>query len=94
MTSQLRRTSGSDEAWTDRFNALERLIRWISPRTSGRDRVLQRLVEMKMAASDRWRLHHTVCLLSRDLDALYPQGPITQLARQRVRDIALMLAYP
>ena len=92
MKSQPRRPSGNG-AWTDQVNALERLIRWISPRTIGRDRALQRLIEMQTAASDRWRLHDAVCLLSRDLDALYPQGPIIRLARRRVRDMALTLAY-
>jgi hypothetical protein len=47
--------------WID---AIEHLIRWIAPRTVGRDRVLQRLAGVRSARRETDRLHHTLCLLS------------------------------
>ena len=84
--------SGINEVSRERIDSIERLIRWIAPRTVGRDRVLQRVVDLKKARLEIHRLHATVCLLSRELDALYPQGAIISLARRRVRNLALMLA--
>jgi hypothetical protein len=58
----------------DWINSIEKLIRWIAPRTVGRKRVLDRLADVKTARSDRRRLHDAFCLLSGALDALYPPG--------------------
>ena len=77
----------------DWINSIEKLIRWIAPRTVGRERVLDRLADVKTARSDRRRLHDALCLLSGELDALYPQGAVISLARQRVRDAALTLVH-
>jgi hypothetical protein len=38
------------------------------------------------------RLRDALCLLYRELDTLYPRGPIISLARRRVRDVVLTLA--
>jgi hypothetical protein len=75
--------------WID---AIEHLIRWIAPRTVGRDRVLQLLADVRSARRETYRLHQTLCLLSRELDALYPQSAVISLARRRVREMALTLA--
>ena len=77
----------------DWINSIEKLIRWIAPRTVGRARVLDRLADVKTARSDRRRLHDALCLLSGELDALYPQGAVISLARRRVRDAALTLVH-
>ena len=73
--------------------SLERLIRWIAPRTVGRDCVLERLAEVKTAAPDFGRLHQAVCRLSRALGQLYPHSAVISLAQRRVRDMALALAH-
>jgi hypothetical protein len=75
----------------DGMDSIEHLIRWIARRTVGRARVLQRLAEVKQAQRERHRLREALCLLSRELGALYPQGPIIKLAQQRVRDLVLNL---
>ena len=77
----------------DWINSIEHLLRWIAPRTVGRQRVLQRLAELRQAQPERRRLNDALCLLSRELDALYPQGAIISLARRRVRDMVLRLAH-
>jgi hypothetical protein len=83
----------TEDPSADWINSIERLIRWIAPRTVGRARVLDRLAEVKTSRSDRRRLHHALCLLSGELDALYPQGAVISLARQRVRDTAMTLVH-
>jgi hypothetical protein len=77
----------------DGIDSIEHLIRWIARRTAGRARVLQRLAEVKQAQREIHRLREALCLLSRELGALYPQGPIINLARRRVRDAVLSLAH-
>ena len=77
----------------DWINSVEHLIRWIAPRTVGRQRVLQRLAEVRQAQQERHGLRDALCLLSRELGALYPQGPVIKLARRRVRDVVLTLAH-
>jgi hypothetical protein len=74
---------------SDWIDSIEQLIRWIAPRTVGRERVLDRLADVKTARSDRGRVHDALCLLSGELDALYPRGAVISLARQPVRDAAL-----
>jgi hypothetical protein len=49
------------------------------------------LAEAKQAQRELHRLREALCLLSRELGALYPQGPIIKLAQQRVRDLVLNL---
>jgi hypothetical protein len=77
----------------DGIDSIEHLIRWIARRTVGRTRVLQRLAEVKRAQRELHHLREALCLLSRELDTLYPQGPVIDLARQRVRDVVLTLAH-
>ncbi|HEY5618332.1 MAG TPA: hypothetical protein VIK60_10320 [Vicinamibacterales bacterium] len=77
-------------AWLD---SIEHLIRWIGPRTVGRERVFQRMADVRKAQRETHRLQDALCLLSRELDALYPQGAVISLARRRVRDVALTLAH-
>ena len=87
---QMSRTNAMSGDW---INSIEHLLRWIAPRTVGRQRVLQRLAEVREAQPERHRLNDALCLLSRELDALYPQGAIISLARRRVRDMVLTLAH-
>jgi hypothetical protein len=87
---QMSRTNAMSGAW---INSIEHLLRWIAPRTVGRQRVLQRLAEVREAQPERHRLNDALCLLSRELDALYPQGPVISLVRRRVRDMVLTLAH-
>ena len=75
------------------IDSIEHLIRWIEPRKMGRERVLQRLADIKNARRETHRLHEALCLLSRELDALRPPGAVISLARRRVRDMALTLAH-
>jgi hypothetical protein len=75
------------------IESIEHLIRWIAPRTVGRERVLERLEDVKQARRETARLRDALCLLSRELDALFPQGAVISLARRRVRDVALTLAH-
>jgi hypothetical protein len=52
----------TQEPSADWINSIEKLIRWIAPRTAGRARVLDRLADVKTARSDRRRLHNAfVC---------------------------------
>jgi hypothetical protein len=74
------------------LDSLERLIRWIAPRTVGRESVLRRLGDVKVAMLDRCGLHDAACLLARALAELYPQSAVISLARRRVRDMVLTLA--
>jgi hypothetical protein len=74
--------------WID---SIERLICWIAPRTRGRQHVLQLLADVKDARPETHRLHAALCLLSHHLDALYPQGAVISLAKQRVRNLAMAL---
>jgi hypothetical protein len=83
------RTNDVSGDWID---SIEHLIRWIAPRTVGRQRVLQRLTDVRNAQRETHRLRDALCLLSQDLDALYPQGAVISLAKQRVRNLALALA--
>ena len=87
---QMSRTNAMSGAW---INSIEHLLRWIAPRTVGRQRVLQRLAEVREAQPERHRLNDALCLLSRELDALYPQGPVISLVRRRIRDMVLTLAH-
>ena len=87
---QASRTNAMSGDW---INSIEHLLRWIAPGTVGRQRVLQRLAELRQAQPERHRLNDALCLLSRELDALYPQGAIISLARRRVRDMVLTLAH-
>ena len=89
--ANLGQTSHASADWVD---AIEHLIRWIAPRTVGRRRVLQRLADLRHAGRQVDHLLMTLCLLSRELDALYPQGPVINLAKQRVREAVLTLAHP
>ena len=75
------------------IESIEHLIRWIAPRTVGRERVLERLEDLKRARPETARLRDALCLLSRELDALFPQGAVISLVRRRVRDVALTLAH-
>ena len=92
MLSQPHEHHTTDDS-RDWLASIEHLIRWIAPRTAGRAGVLQRLADVKKAGKEIHRLHVALCLLSRELDALYPQGPIVSLARRRVRDAVLTLAH-
>jgi hypothetical protein len=83
-------TNDGSREWMD---SLEHLVRWIAPRTVGHARVLQQLAEVKKAGEEIHRRRDALCLLSRELDALYPQGPVVTLARQRVRDAVLTLSH-
>ena len=74
------------------IDSIDHLIRWIAPRTVGRNRVLERLADVKKARQEIHRLHDALCLLSRELDALYPKGAVIRLAKRRVRDAVLTLA--
>jgi len=74
------------------IESIERLIQWISPRTLGRERVLQQLAEVKKVARESRRLRDGICLLSHDLDALYPKSAVISLVRRRVRHMVLTLA--
>lgn len=76
--------------WID---AIERLLRWIGPRTVGRERVLQRMEDVKKVQRETHRLRDALDLLLCELDALYPPGAVISLARRRVRDVALTLAH-
>ena len=87
---QMSRTNAMSGDW---INSIEHLLRWIAPRTVGRQRVLQRLAELREAQPERHRLNDALCLLSRELDALYPQGPVISLVRRRIRDMVLTLAH-
>ena len=87
---QASRTNAMSGDW---INSIEHLLRWIAPRTVGRQRVLQRLAELRQAQPERHRLNDALCLLSRELDALYPRSAIISLARRRVRDMVLTLAH-
>jgi hypothetical protein len=75
------------------LDSLERLIRWIAPRTRGRESVLRRLGDLKLAVPDRRSAPDAACLLARALDELYPQTAVISLARRRVRDMVLALAH-
>jgi hypothetical protein len=88
--SHLCQTSDVSGDWID---SIEHLIRWIAPRTVGRERVFHRLADVKKARRETHRLLEALCLLSRELDALYPQGAVSSLARRRVRDMALSFAH-
>ena len=92
MTSPSRKRHTVDVSgeWIE---SIEHLIRWIAPRTIGRARVLERLEDVKRAWRETDRLHDALCLLSRELDALFPRGAVISLARRRVRDVALTLAH-
>jgi hypothetical protein len=83
----------TDDLSADCIDSLEHLIRWIAPRTLGRARVLQRLEDLKNARRETHRLHDALCLLSRELEALYPQSAVISLARRRVRGMALTLTH-
>ena len=87
---QASRTNAMSGDW---INSIEHLLRWIAPRTVGRQRVLQRLAELRQAQPERRRLNDALCLLSRELDALCPRSAIISLARRRVRDMVLTLAH-
>jgi hypothetical protein len=84
----------TDDVSGEWIDSIEHLIRWIAPRTVGRERVLQQLADVKKARRETHRLHETLCLLSHALDALYPQGAVISLARRRVRAVALTLPHP
>jgi hypothetical protein len=77
----------------ERIDAIERLLRWIGPRTVGRERVLRRMEDVKKVQRETHRLRDALGLLLRELDALYPPGAVISLARRRVRDVALTLAH-
>jgi hypothetical protein len=83
-------TNNVSGEWID---SIEHLVRWIEQRTLGRERVLQRVADIKNARRETHRLHEALCLLSRELGALRPQGAVISLARRRVRDMALTLAH-
>ena len=91
MTSQPHeyQTNNVSGDWMD---SIEHLIRWIAPRTAGRERVLQRVADVRSTRREMHRLREALCLLYRELDTLYPRGPIISLARRRVRDVVLTLA--
>jgi hypothetical protein len=88
--SHKHRTNKVSGEWID---AIERLLRWIGPRTAGRERVLQRMEDIKKVQRETHRLRDELGLLLRELDELYPPGAVISLARRRVRDVALTLAH-
>jgi hypothetical protein len=88
--SQECQTNDVSDEWID---SIEHLIRWLAPYTVGRDRVLQRLADVKEARQETHRLYDALCQLSRALDALYPPGAVISLARRRVREVAFA-AHP
>jgi hypothetical protein len=79
---------------TSDLDSLERLMRWIAPRTIGRATALERLEDLKMAAPDRHHLQDAACPLARALEKLLPQSAVISLARRRLRDMVVMLADP
>jgi hypothetical protein len=81
------------ETWTNRIDAVSRLLGWVRPSTSGRRQALARLEQLKAAVSDGDRFSRTLSLLARDLDELYPSSAIVSLARRRVRDMVLAITY-
>jgi hypothetical protein len=76
----------------DWMDSLEHLIRWIALRTAGRERVFQRLADVRNSRRELQRLRDALCLLYGELDTLYPRGPVISLARRRVRNMVLSLA--
>ena len=83
-----------DDWWDERIDAVERLIRWLQPRTSGRARALTTLAAVRNALDDRQRFSNAVCELSRDLSRVYPGGAIVRLARRHVEAIMLQIGQP
>jgi hypothetical protein len=75
----------------DWMESLEHLIRWIAPRTAGRERVMQRLADVRNSRREMHPLRDALCMLYSELDTLYPRGPVISLARRRVRDLVLTL---
>jgi hypothetical protein len=55
--------------------------------------VFERLADVEKVRLDRARLHDALCLPSRELDTLYPRGPVISLAQRSVRDVALGLVH-
>jgi hypothetical protein len=93
MMSQLYESETTERSG-EGIDSIEPLIRWIAPHTVGRARVLQRWADVKQARRDAHRLHEALCLLSHELDALYPKGPLVGLVRRRVRAALLTWAHP
>ncbi len=83
------RTNAMSGDW---INSIEHLLTLIAPRTVGRHRVLRRLAELRQAQREA---SHQRCPVPADARTgrAVSQGSIISLARRRIRDMVLMLAY-